>query len=191
VSPLAQSRPRRAAGHACLLAAVVSLIAACSSGSDPQSSPPPTTLPTSASPSTDPSPTVQAEVIAAYIATYADVTAAVRQRDAMSKVLGRHAIPPAEFQLQQGAAEYLKLGVIPVGVPSLHAKVTSIDVGASPPNAIVTACPQASRLVDARTGHAVATRATALNPVTVDLQLTRGRWLVTFFKVDRKATCAG
>lgn len=183
--------PRRGPVVPALLCALLTFAGACSSDTRPSSSPSPTVLPTSASASADPTALTEADVLSAYVATYADVTAAVRQRNAMSKVLGRHAMPPAEYQLQQGVAEYLKLGVVPVGVPALRAKVTSLNMGASPPNAIVSSCPSASRLVDASTGRAVRSHVTALNPVTVDLQLTRDRWVVTFFKVDRQATCSG
>lgn len=139
----------------------------------------------------NPSASATAAALAAYTGTYADVEAAVRAGDASSPLLGRHAIPPAEYQLQSDAEQYLKLGVVPVGMPALHAQVASLDLAESPQQAIVTACPGAPRLVDLKTGQPVAAQALPPNPFTVTLQTTQGHWAVSYFKIDRSKTCSG
>jgi hypothetical protein len=149
-----------------------------------------TPLPASTSPSADPTNAAGSLALAAYAATYTDVTAAVRAGDAKSALLKRHAIPPALSQLQQGVTQYLQLGVLPVGVPNLHAQVTSINLDEAPMQAVVASCPAAPRLVSAKTGKPVSFKSLPANPVTVDLETVQGRWVVSFFKVDRTRACA-
>ncbi|MHB8448966.1 MAG: hypothetical protein ACYDAQ_00610 [Mycobacteriales bacterium] len=129
-------------------------------------------------------------LLSAYAATYIDVTLAVRQGNFRSAVLGRHAIAPALDQLQLAAEQYLRLGVVPVGVPVLGARVTSLRLDETPMEAVVASCPGAPTLVARGTGKPVAFRALPSNPVTVDLQTFQGRWVVSFFKVDRSKTCS-
>lgn len=172
-----------------VLAALLGLIAACSSGhSGPSAGP--TFSPSSLSPTVDPSATLQQNLVAAYAGTYADVTAAVRQRNIHSAALARHAIPPAEYELQTDVEQYLRLDVVPVGVPALHAHVVSVDLSANPQQAILAACPGAPRLIDRSTGKPVTARALPSNPFTVTLQTTQGRWVVSYFKIDRSKNCS-
>lgn len=130
-------------------------------------------------------------MIAAYNATFADVEAAVRAGDAQSPLLGRHAIPPAEYQLQTDVEQFLKLGVVPAGAPVLHAKVTSLDLTGVPEQATLVSCPEALRLLDLRTGQLVTSKSLPPNPFTVTLQTTLGRWVVSYFQADRSKTCSG
>jgi hypothetical protein len=134
---------------------------------------------------------VQRSLVAAYEGTYADVEAAVRKGDANSPLLARHAVPPAEYQLQTDVEQYLKLGVVPAGVPALHVRVASLDLASSPEQATLTSCPAALRLVDLRTGKAVSSRSLPPNPFTVTLQTMQGHWVVSYFKADRSKTCSG
>lgn len=177
------------ARHVGVLAVSLGFIASCSSGhSGPSAGP--TFSPSSLSPTIDPSATLQQNLVAAYAGTYADVTAAVRQRNIHSAALARHAIPPAEYELQTDVEQYLRLDVVPVGVPALHAHVVSVDLTANPQQAILAACPGAPRLVDRSTGKPVAARALPSNPFTVTLQTTQGRWVVSYFKIDRSKNCS-
>jgi len=140
--------------------------------------------------SSDPNAAIRPALLSAYAATYTDVEVAVRDGSIRSAALGRHAIPPALDQLQQAVEQYLNLGVVPVGVPSLNARVASVNLGAIPGQAVVASCPSAPRLVNRRTGQPVPFKALPANPVTVDLQTVQGHWVVTFFKVDRSKTCS-
>lgn len=97
----------------------------------------------------------QANLLAAYAATYADVEAAVRAGNVDSAGLGRHAVDGALDQLRQGVEQYLNLGVVPIGVPELHAHVTSVELDISPAQAVVDSCPSAPRLVNRKTGEPV------------------------------------
>ena len=115
----------------------------------------------------------------------------MREGSIHSAALGRHAISPALNQLQQGVEQYLNLGVVPVGIPSLHARVASVSLGSIPAQAVVASCPAAPRLVNRKTGQPVPFKALPANPVTVDLQTVHGHWVVSFFKVDRSKTCSG
>ncbi|MHB1887250.1 MAG: hypothetical protein ACYCVV_20105 [Acidimicrobiales bacterium] len=144
----------------------------------------------SATPSADPTEAIRPTLLAAYAATYTDVEAAVREGSIHSTTLGRHAIPPALDQLQQGVEQYLNIGVVPVGVPSLNARIASVNLGVSPAQAVVAACPAAPRLVSRKTSKPVPFKALPANPVTVDLQTVQGHWVVSFFKVDRSKTCS-
>jgi hypothetical protein len=166
------------------------LLVACSSGR-PTASPAPTLSTATPSASADPTAAVQAQLIAAYVGTYTDVEAAVRRHDASSPLLARHAIPPAEYQLQTDVEQYLKLGVLPAGVPALHARVASLALAGSSPQATLIACPAALRLLDLKTGKPVKSRSLPPNPFTVTLQTVQGRWVVSFFKADRNKTCSG
>lgn len=130
-------------------------------------------------------------MVAAYTSTYADVEAAVRAGSAQSPLLGRHAIPPAEYQLQTDVEQYLKLGVVPVGVPDLHAKVVSLDLTGSPQQAEIAACPSAPQLAYLQNGKPATTTSLPPNPFTVTLQTTQGHWVVSYFKIDRSKTCSG
>jgi hypothetical protein len=132
----------------------------------------------------------QASLIAAYKGTYYDVEAAVKAGNAMSPLLARHSIPPAEYQLQTDVGQYLKLGVVPSGVPQLHAEVASLDLSSSPEQATLTSCPAALKLLDLKTGKAVTSRSLPPNPFTVTLQTRQGHWVVSYFKVDRSKTCS-
>jgi hypothetical protein len=134
---------------------------------------------------------VQASLIAAYEGTYTDVEAAVRAGKTNSPLLARHAIPPAEYQLQTAVGQYLKLGAVPAGIPELHAEVASLDLTSSPEQATVTSCPAELKLTDLKTGKAVASRSLPPNPFTVTLQTSQGHWVVSYFKVDRSKTCSG
>lgn len=114
----------------------------------------------------------------------------MREGSIHSAALARHAIPPALDQLQQGVEQYLNLGVVPVGLPELHSRVTSVNLGARPAQAVVASCPSAPRLVNRKTSQPVSFKALPANPVTVDLETVQGHWVVTFFKVDRSKTCS-
>ena len=105
-------------------------------------------------------------------------------------MLARHAIPPAEYQLQTSVEQYLKLGVVPSGVPQLHAEVVSVDLTGSPEQATLASCPAALSLLDLKTGKAVVSRSLPPNPFTVTLQTMQGHWVVSYFKVDRSKTCS-
>lgn len=172
------------------------LVGACGGTSSAHSASPPLS-PTSPSPTVaSPSPSdsraaVQARLIAAYEGTYADVEAAVMAGKAESPFLARHAVPPAEYQLQTDVEQYLKLGVVPAGVPKLHADVASLDLTSSPEQATLTSCPAALKLVNLKTGEPVASRSLPSNPFTVTLQTMQGHWVVSYFKVDRSKTCSG
>lgn len=172
------------------LCLIVAAAAACSSSSPrPESTTvAPSTL--ASSPSSNPTDAVQAQLLAAYEGTYSDVEAAVRKHDASSALLARHAIPPAEDQLQTDVEQYLKLGVVPAGVPALHATVTSLELSSSPEQATLTSCPAALRLLDLKTGKPVKSRSLPPNPFTVTLQTTQGHWVVSYFKADRSKTCS-
>lgn len=91
-------------------------------------------------------------------------------------------IPPALDQLQQGVEQYLNLGVVPVGVSALHARVASVNVGANPAQAVVASCPSSPRLVNRKTNKPVPFKALPANPVTVDLQTVQGHWVVSFLQ---------
>lgn len=108
----------------------------------------------------------------------------------MSPLLARHAIPPAEYQLQTDVGQYLKLGVVPAGVPQLHVVVAALDLTSSPEQATLTACPAALQLLDLKTGKPVASRSLPPNPFTVTLQTVQGRWVVNYFKAERSKTCS-
>ena len=114
----------------------------------------------------------------------------MREGSIHSAALARHAIPPAEYELQGDVEQYLKLGVVPVGVPALHARVTSINLSANPEQAVLAACPGAPRLVDIKTGGPITSHSLPPNPFTVTLQTLQGRWVVSYFKVDRSKTCS-
>lgn len=188
---LARHVPRQSRARWVLLCCLTLSAAACSSSSPGAQTPPSQPVTSPASSSSAPSPSVQSLLLAAYDGTYTDVEAAVRKHDSNSPLLGRHAVPPAKFQLQTDVEQYLKLGVVPVGIPALHAKVASLDLTTSPNQAILTACPGAPRLVDLKTGKPVKERALPPNPFTVTLQTTQGHWAVSYFKINRSKTCSG
>jgi len=129
--------------------------------------------------------------VSVYAATYSDVALAVRVGSIHSVSLTRHAIAPALDQLQQGVEQYLTLGVVPVGVPSLHARVVSVSLVSSPADAVLSACPGSPALVSRTTHQPVKFRSLPPNPVKVDLQIVAGRWVVSLFEVDRRRTCSG
>lgn len=126
-----------------------------------------------------------------YAATYTDVEAAVRAGRIHSASLSGHAVAPALNQLQFAVEQYLRVGVVPVGVPPLDARVTGVHTDENPMEAVLTACPASPPLVSLSTGKPVAFRAIARNLVTVDFQSARGRWVVSYLDVNRKLTCAG
>ncbi|MHB8341739.1 MAG: hypothetical protein ACYDB7_11285 [Mycobacteriales bacterium] len=171
-------------------------VAACNSSTHHDSSPsassdgPSSIVPSSsASATTDPAAVVAATLVSAYAATYGDVEAAVRQGDAQSRVLARHAIPPAEYELQGDVEQYLKLGITPVGVPDLHARVLSVNLTLVPEEAVLVSCPGAQRLVYRSSGKPVTVRRLPSNPFTVSLQMVNGRWVVSYFQANRSKTC--
>ena len=176
-------------GLCCLLA-----LAACSSSTPHAAAPSPSTSSASSTPSatlsSDPNAAIRPALLSAYAATYTDVETAVREGSIHSPALARHAIPPAEYELQGDVEQYLKLGVVPVGVPELHARVTSINLSANPQQAVLAACPGAPRLVDIKTGGPITSHSLPPNPFTVTLQTLQGRWVVSYFKVDRSKTCS-
>ena len=197
---LGTARPRGRVFASCL---VIALAAACTGKTDGATrssqltSPPmrsssaPVVPAITASASGTPTGTADVAVLAAYAATYDDVTAAVRAHDSQSSLLSRHAVPPAEYELQSDVEQYLKLGVVPVGAPDLHARVTSLTAGGTSSAATVAACPDAPQLVDSSTGQPVSASPLPPNPFTVTLETVQGRWVVSEFKVDRSATCSG
>lgn len=201
MSPDVRRRPSRPVGRArclsplLLLLLLLLLVAACG-GTSTAHSASPSFSPTSPSPSAGPgvsdtAAAAQANLLAAYAATYADVESAVRAGKVDSAGLGRHAVDGALDQLRQGVEQYLNLGVVPIGVPELHAHVTSMALNISPAQAVVDSCPSAPRLVNRKTGEPVTFKALPANPVTVDLQTVQGSWVVSLFKVDRTRTCSG
>lgn len=172
------------------------VLAACSASPNKVAGPGQSSAsPASASPSvssTAPAdPALAATLVSVYAATYTDVEAAVRVGGIHSASLSRHAVAPALNQLQFAVEQYLRVGVVPVGVPSLDARVTAVNTDENPMEAVLVACPAAPPLVSLSTGKPVAFRAIARNPITVDLQSARGRWVVSYLDVNRKLTCAG
>jgi hypothetical protein len=133
----------------------------------------------------------QTSLLAAYAATYDDVETAVRVGKVDSPALGQHAVDGALDQLRQGVEQYLNLGVLPVGVPALHAHVTSVDLETTPAQAVVASCPSAPRLVNRKTGKPDPFKTLPANPVTVDMETVQGHWVVSLFQVDRSRSCSG
>lgn len=170
----------------CLLLLPIAACSGSSHGTATRSSSPAGTSPSVPNPSV----AASAAVIAAYTGTYADVEDAVRAGSLDSPALGRHATGAAVAQLKQGVEQYLNLGVVPVGVPVLHARVTSLMLGASPPAAVIAACPAAPALVNLKSGQPVQSKALPPNLVTVNLQTLQGHWVVSLFTVDRSKTCS-
>lgn len=170
----------------CLLLLPVAACGASSHATATRSSSPAPTSPITPNPSASAS----AAVIAAYTGTYADVEDAVRAGSLDSSALGRHATGAAVDQLKQGVEQYINLGVVPVGVPVLHARVTSVVLAANPPEAVIAACPAAPALVNLKSGQPVQSKALPPNPVTVNLQTLQGHWVVSLFTADRSKTCS-
>lgn len=183
--------PRQSRARWALLCCLTFSAAACSSSSPGAQAPPSQPVSTPVSSSSSPSPSVQSLLLAAYEGTYTDVEAAVRKHDSNSPLLGRHAVPPAKFQLQTDVEQYLRLGVVPAGVPALHAVVASLDETSSPETATLTSCPAVLRLLDLKTGKPVQSKSLPPNPFTVTLQTSQGHWVVSYFKVNRRKTCSG
>lgn len=177
----------------CLLALLIAACGGPAAGHDARPSlPPPPSTSSSASPAaSNLALATESSLFAAYAGTYVDVETAVRVGKVDSAVLGQHAVDGALDQLRQGVEQYLNLGVLPIGVPDLHARVSSVDLDTSPAQAVVSSCPAAPRLVNRETGKPVTFKALPANPVTVDLQTLQGRWVVAFFKVDRSRSCSG
>jgi hypothetical protein len=193
VSPgVATHVPRQSRARWVLLCILALPVAACSNSSptpQSQASTPPVTSPVSSS--SAPTPSVQSLLIAAYEGTYTDVEAAVRKHNSSSPLLAQHAIGPAKYQLQTAVEQYLRLGVVPAGVPALHATVTSLDLSSSPEQATLKSCPAAIKLLDLKTGKPAKSKSLPPNPFTVTLQTVQGRWKVSYFKADRRTTCSG
>lgn len=188
---VARHVPRQTRARWVLLCCLTLAAAACSSTSPGAQAPPSQPVTSPASSSSSSSPSVESLLLAAYEGTYTDVEAAVRKHDSNSPLLGRHAIAPAEYQLQTAVEQYLRLGVVPAGVPALHARVMSLDLSASPEQATLKSCPAAVQLVDLKTGKPAKSRSLPPNPFTVTLQTVQGRWKVSYFKANRRATCSG
>ncbi len=175
---------------------VLALLVAACGGTSTRGAPEPSSAPISISPSaspaaSNPATAAQTTLLAAYAATYHDVETAVRAGKVDSPALGQHAVDGALDQLRQGVEQYLNLGVLPVGVPVLHAHVTSVDLDTNPAQAVVASCPSAPRLVNRKTGQPVTFKALPANPVTVDLETVQGQWVVSLFTVDRSRSCSG
>ena len=185
----------RAVNFAALAAAVLGLLAACTSGASADRTSSPTSPVSASSSATTPSPDPTKQAADAALAAYrgfrqAEVRAEAKA-DPKGSGLERYAFDKALDGVYSAVLYFRQQGIVVRGTPTLNPTVTSVTLGA-PSRALITDCFDTSKweAVYKDTGKsAVAPGQARRTVVTAAVEVYRGQWMVRTVTNQRDRTC--
>ena len=169
------------------LCAAVTTLGGCGSGPARVADPPSTTVPaTSTTQLTGPA----AMALSAYRGMWADMVIASRTSDYQSPLLPLHASGAALSVLIRGLAKNQEQSIITKGEPSLHPQVTSLSPEATPTQATITDCVNATKWLEYKTtGGLVDNVPGGHHQTTAIVVEVNGAWKVGQLAVQSSGTC--